>query len=71
MKARLFRGLRLKIWWNGILHDNPGADAEFLDIGTGSGAIGLTLKAEKPLWKGMLSDVSSEALGLPKKMPND
>lgn len=50
-----------------ILHDNPGADAEFLDIGTGSGAIGLTLKAEKPLWKGMLSDVSSEALGLPKK----
>ena len=50
-----------------ILHDNPGADAEFLDIGTGSGAIGLTLKAEKPLWKGMLSDVSSEALGVAKK----
>ena len=54
-----------------ILHDNPGADAEFLDIGTGSGAIGLTLKAEKPLWKGMLSDVSSEALGVAKKMLND
>lgn len=50
-----------------ILHDNPGADAEFLDIGTGSGAIGLTLKAEKPLWKGMLSDVSSEALEVAKK----
>ena len=50
-----------------ILHDNPGTDAEFLDVGTGSGAIGLTLKAEKPLWKGMLSDVSSEALGVAQK----
>ena len=50
-----------------ILHDNPGAHAEFLDIGTGSGAIGLTLKAEKPFWKGMLSDVSSEALRVARK----
>ena len=27
----------------------------------------MTLKAEKPLWKGMLSDVSSEALEVAKK----
>ncbi len=53
-----------------ILQDNPGTDAEFLDIGTGSGAIGLTLKAEKPLWKGMLSDVSPKALEVARKNAN-
>lgn len=38
----------------------------FLDIGTGSGAIGLTLAAERPNSKAVLYDVSAKALAVAK-----
>lgn len=38
----------------------------FLDIGTGSGAIAVTLAAERPQWKGVALDVSQEALAVAK-----
>ncbi len=38
-----------------------------LDVGTGSGAIALTLKAEHPNWKISASDISAKALSVAKK----
>lgn len=50
-----------------VLSDQP---AKILDIGTGSGAIGLTLKAERPQDTIVLSDISKEALEVAKQNAN-
>jgi release factor glutamine methyltransferase len=45
-----------------ILEDNMAKDLRVLDLGTGSGAIGLALKAHRPDWDVTLSDISQDAL---------
>ncbi len=40
------------------------AGARVVDVGTGSGCIGLTLAAERPDWSIVLTDVSEDALGI-------
>lgn len=47
-----------------ILAENPQSSLSILDIGTGSGAIALSLKAERPDWQVTASDISEEALTL-------
>ena len=47
-----------------ILEENEGAGLHVLDIGTGSGAIALSLKAERPSWQVTASDVSRDALSV-------
>lgn len=40
----------------------PDGEVRFLDLGTGSGCIALTLAAECPRWKGLAVDISESAL---------
>lgn len=40
----------------------PGERLHFADLGTGTGCIGLTLAAEQPQWRGVLLDISPDAL---------
>ncbi|MCQ2444852.1 MAG: peptide chain release factor N(5)-glutamine methyltransferase [Mailhella sp.] len=42
-------------------------DVRFLDLGTGSGCIALTLAAERPGWTGAAVDVSPEALAVAER----
>jgi release factor glutamine methyltransferase len=42
-------------------------DQEVLDMGCGSGVLGLTLAAERPGWKAVLADVSGAALALARE----
>ncbi|QIL50196.1 peptide chain release factor N(5)-glutamine methyltransferase [Weissella coleopterorum] len=45
-----------------ILKDEKQSAVNILDIGTGSGAIAVTLQAERPAWKVTASDISKDAL---------
>ncbi len=47
-----------------ILKENSGASLKVLDIGTGSGAIAISLKAAQPGWQVTASDISADALQL-------
>ncbi len=50
-----------------VLHDNQDDQPlEVLDLGTGSGVIGITLANERPHWKLTMSDVSTDALRVAK-----
>lgn len=50
-----------------VLKENSKADLQVLDIGTGSGAIAISLKSTRPDWHVTASDISSEALQLAKE----
>ena len=50
-----------------ILEENPSTDLKVLDIGTGSGAISVSLKKSRPLWQVTASDLSADALVLAKE----
>lgn len=50
-----------------VLKENSKADLQVLDIGTGSGAIAISLKSARPDWHVTASDISSEALQLAKE----
>lgn len=50
-----------------ILTDNDTDEISLLDIGTGSGAIAIALKANRPSWAVMASDISKEAIKVAKK----
>ena len=47
-----------------VLKENSKADLRVLDIGTGSGAIAISLKSARPDWKVTASDISQAALQL-------
>lgn len=49
-----------------ILKDETVNSLNVLDIGTGSGAIAITLKAERPAWTVIASDISKDALSVAK-----
>ena len=50
-----------------ILAENPSTELKVLDIGTGSGAISVSLKKSRPLWQVTASDLSADALVLAKE----
>lgn len=50
-----------------ILAENPNTELKILDIGTGSGAISVSLKKSRSMWQVTASDLSADALVLAKK----
>ena len=50
-----------------ILADYDERPINLLDVGTGTGAIGLALKAQRPTWDVTLSDISADALAVAKQ----
>ena len=53
-----------------ILEENDGDTLQVLDIGTGSGAIAISLALARPSWQIQASDVSEEALELAQENAN-
>ncbi|MCM0582572.1 peptide chain release factor N(5)-glutamine methyltransferase [Weissella diestrammenae] len=47
-----------------VLKDQATTDLKVLDIGTGSGAIAVTLASERPNWQVLASDISKDALAV-------
>ncbi|KRN89013.1 peptide release factor-glutamine N5-methyltransferase [Ligilactobacillus ceti DSM 22408] len=47
-----------------ILDDHAGEVLKVADIGTGTGAIGLTLKCERPGWQVTITDIASETMAV-------
>ncbi|MCH5462112.1 peptide chain release factor N(5)-glutamine methyltransferase [Lactobacillus sp. LC28-10] len=47
-----------------VLTDEPQSQLSVLDVGTGSGAIGITLKKQRPNWQVTLTDLSAAALAV-------
>ena len=45
----------------------PEADITFADLGAGSGAIGITLACERPLWRGILLEKSPDAVAVARE----
>lgn len=43
------------------------SDVRFLDLGTGSGCIAVTLAAERPTWRGAAVDISPQALSMARQ----
>lgn len=54
-----------------LLRGDQTRPAKFLDLGTGSGAIGLTLLSESPLWALHATDISEAALHIAKSNAKD
>lgn len=50
-----------------VLMQTPNRPLDVLDLGTGSGVIGITLALERPQWRVTLSDVSKAALAVAKQ----
>lgn len=50
-----------------VLNTLPATPLTVLDLGTGTGAIGLTLKRVRPQWQVTLSDLSADALAVAQK----
>ncbi|MCL0311563.1 peptide chain release factor N(5)-glutamine methyltransferase [Apilactobacillus sp. TMW 2.2459] len=54
-----------------ILNDNSNEPLNVLDVGTGSGAIAIALKQQRPKWQVWASDISEPALNVAKKNAHD
>ena len=50
-----------------VLQSSPQTPLKVLDLGTGSGVIGITLALERPQWDVTLSDISTDALKVARK----
>ncbi len=50
-----------------VLSEASQDEFEILDLGTGSGCIGISIQQSKPNWKVFISDISKDALGVAKK----